>query len=187
MAPASSKEFLDIQATIECGFTLKLVRDMIKTYNGQLCYKASRPVVADKNRQVDIIHDIHEGLGNTSHSETMSAHLERTPTYKKNAARFFWYGIYNYVGDCIHKCDRCQRQRSLLPNAKNEINSVPVSCQVMKQLGSDFCSFSEVNGYHYFIACIEYFTKWSQTKPIRDKTALTETTFFTSLCVVMVA
>ena len=29
-APASSKEFLDIQATIECGFTLKRVRDMTK-------------------------------------------------------------------------------------------------------------------------------------------------------------
>ena len=33
MAPDSSKEFLDIQATVECGFTLKFVRDMIKTYN----------------------------------------------------------------------------------------------------------------------------------------------------------
>ena len=32
-APASSKEFLDIQATIECGLTLKRVRDMIKTYS----------------------------------------------------------------------------------------------------------------------------------------------------------
>ena len=31
--PASSKEFLDIQATIECGFTLKCVRDMIRTYS----------------------------------------------------------------------------------------------------------------------------------------------------------
>ena len=29
----SSKEFLDIQATIECGFTLKRVRDMIRTYS----------------------------------------------------------------------------------------------------------------------------------------------------------
>ena len=29
--PVSSKEFLDIQATTECGFTLKLVRDMIIT------------------------------------------------------------------------------------------------------------------------------------------------------------
>ena len=33
MVPALSKEFLDIQATAECGFTLKLVCDMIKTYN----------------------------------------------------------------------------------------------------------------------------------------------------------
>ena len=32
-APASSKEFLDIQATVECGFTLKRVRDMIRTYS----------------------------------------------------------------------------------------------------------------------------------------------------------
>ena len=32
-APTSSKEFLDIQATIECGFTLKRIRDMIRTYS----------------------------------------------------------------------------------------------------------------------------------------------------------
>ena len=31
--PASSKEFLDIQTTIECGFTLKRVRDMKRTYS----------------------------------------------------------------------------------------------------------------------------------------------------------
>ena len=30
-APALSKEFLDIQATIECGFTLKRVHDMTRT------------------------------------------------------------------------------------------------------------------------------------------------------------
>ena len=31
-SPVSSKQFLDIQATIECKFTLTLVRDMIITY-----------------------------------------------------------------------------------------------------------------------------------------------------------
>ena len=31
--PASNKQFLDIQATIECGFTLKPVRDMTRTYS----------------------------------------------------------------------------------------------------------------------------------------------------------
>ena len=32
-APASSKAFLDIQATIECGFSLKRVRDMTRIYS----------------------------------------------------------------------------------------------------------------------------------------------------------
>ena len=32
-APASSKEFLDIQVTIECGFILKRVCDMTRTYS----------------------------------------------------------------------------------------------------------------------------------------------------------
>ena len=33
IAPALSREFLDIQATIEYGFTLKRVHDMIRTYS----------------------------------------------------------------------------------------------------------------------------------------------------------
>ena len=32
-APASSKEFLDIQRTIECGLNLNRVRDMTRTYS----------------------------------------------------------------------------------------------------------------------------------------------------------
>ena len=32
-APVFSKELLDIQATIECGFILKRVRDMTRTYS----------------------------------------------------------------------------------------------------------------------------------------------------------
>ena len=37
LTPVLSKEFLDIQATIECGFTLKRVRDMIRTYSQMHC------------------------------------------------------------------------------------------------------------------------------------------------------
>ena len=32
-APVLGKEFIDIQGTIECGFTLKRVRDTMRTYN----------------------------------------------------------------------------------------------------------------------------------------------------------
>ena len=33
IAPDLTKEFLDIQGTIECRFTLKRVREMIRTYS----------------------------------------------------------------------------------------------------------------------------------------------------------
>ena len=33
IAPVLSKELLDIQATIECGFTVKHLSNMIKTYS----------------------------------------------------------------------------------------------------------------------------------------------------------
>ena len=32
-APASKKEFFEIQATLECGFTLKCLREMIRGYS----------------------------------------------------------------------------------------------------------------------------------------------------------
>ena len=35
--PVSSKDFPDIQATIECGLTLKRVRDMTRTYSQMHC------------------------------------------------------------------------------------------------------------------------------------------------------
>ena len=42
----------------------------------------------------------------------------------------------------------------------------------MKQVG-----LSEVDSYRNLIVCIDCFTKWSEAKPIRDKTALTVATF----------
>ena len=40
-------------------------------------------IIADKDRQVDIIHDIHEGSGDTRHSKAMSAHLGKLLHTKK--------------------------------------------------------------------------------------------------------
>ena len=37
MAPVSSKEFFDTQPNVECIFTLKCLRDMMKTYSLNIC------------------------------------------------------------------------------------------------------------------------------------------------------
>ena len=44
-APDLSKEFVEIHATIECGFTLKLVRDTITRYS-QMSVQISNSIAA---------------------------------------------------------------------------------------------------------------------------------------------
>ena len=51
--------------------------------NSQLHYKETRILIADKDRQISIIHDTRKESGDTSHSKAMSVHLGRTPDSKK--------------------------------------------------------------------------------------------------------
>ena len=66
--------------------TFRQISKWFSIKNGQLYCKESRIFIADKDRQVDIIHDIHAGSGDTTHPKAMSAHFGRTQTYIKIAA-----------------------------------------------------------------------------------------------------
>ena len=54
-----------------------------------------------------------------------------------------------------------------------ELHGISIPSQVMKQIGIDICSLPDVDGYKYLVVCIDYFSKWSEAKPIRDKSATT--------------
>ena len=41
----------------------------------------------------------------------------------------------------------------------------------MKQIGIDICNLPEVEGYKHLVVCIDYFSKWSEAKPLKDKLA----------------
>ena len=75
--------------------------------NGQLMYKGNRLVVTDKQRRIDIIHDVHQGLGNNVKAVAMSSHLGR------NSSRFYWYTIVNDVAGYIKGCDNWQKHLSM--------------------------------------------------------------------------
>ena len=59
--------------------------------NVQLIYKGNRLAVRDKQRRIDIIHDVHQELGNTVKTLPILSHLGRTFTYQKVSSRFYWY------------------------------------------------------------------------------------------------
>ena len=60
-----------------------------------------------------------------------------------------------------------------LKSPKVELKSIPVPSSVMKQVGVDICNLPEVNGYRHVIVLIDYFSKWSEAKPTKDKSAPT--------------
>ena len=41
----------------------------------------------------------------------------------------------------------------------------------MHQIGVDICRLPEVDGFNYLVVCIDYFTKWSEAKPLKEKAA----------------
>ena len=83
--------------------------------NAQLIYKGNRLAVRDKQRRIDIIHDVYQELGNTVKTVPISSHLGRTFTYQKVSSRFYWYTSSTIwqtiskaaiIGWNIHQCQK---------------------------------------------------------------------------------
>ena len=58
---------------------------------------------------MEIITDVHSGIGNSEHSKAMASHRDKNSTYEKIAQRFFWYNISNDISDFVKKCEQCQK------------------------------------------------------------------------------
>ena len=91
-----------------------------KIVNG-LFMRDDRIVITDKNRQMDIIRSVHNGLGENVKAKAMSSHPGRTSTHEKIKARFYWYTMYDDVANYVKRCDRCQKQRSIPKDTQQQI------------------------------------------------------------------
>ena len=127
--------------------------------------------------QQDITRDIHNGIGKDKKAQAMVSHRGRDSTYQKCVQRFFWHGMLNDVAEFVKRCYQCQQHGKIAKKISPELQSVPVPNEVMKQIGIDICNLPEVDGYKHLIVCIDYFSKWSEAKPVKDKSAETVATF----------
>ena len=60
---------------------------------------------------------------------------------------------------------------------KEELKNIAVPSDVMKQIGVDICCLPSADEFDYLIVCIDYFSKWSEAKPIHDKSPPTVAQF----------
>ena len=81
------------------------------------------------------------------------------------------------VKNYIKTCQKCQQQGKIFKRISPDLQSIPVDAKVMQQVGVDLCNLPEVNDYKRLIVLMDYFSKWSEAKPVKDKSAPTVARF----------
>ena len=77
----------------------------------------------------------------------------------------------------VKRCEQCQKHGKMQNVTSPELQSVSVPTEAMKQIGVDICNLPEVDGYKHLVVCIDYFSKWSEAKPLKDKLAASVSLF----------
>ena len=54
-----------------------------------------------------------------------------------------------------------------------ELCSIPAKSEMMQHIGVNISNLPEVDGFVYTVACINYCRKWSESKPVKNKSAPT--------------
>ena len=137
--------------------------------HGQLIYNITRLVLSSTEKQHTIISNIHKGSGYALKAKAIALHCG---TIQKISNIFFWHSIKGDAEEFIKKCDRCLKQRKI-KKVSSGLHSIPIKTEVMQQIGIDICSLPEDDGFKHLIICIDYFSKWSGVKPIKDKSTST--------------
>ena len=112
-----------------------------------------------------------------SMAKALAAYRGRESTYQKISERFFWHGMIEDIKEYIKICKSGQQQGKIFKKISPELKSIPVPNEVMKQIGIDLCTLPEVDGLKHLIVCIDYFSKWSEAKAVKDKSAPTVAKF----------
>ena len=98
-------------------------------------------------------------------------------TRQKVTRRYYWKGMTEDIKEFVRTCDRCQRKKNHSTpenSSENEkMKSIPISQKIFSQIGIDLVTMVESQGYKYILTVCDFFTKWPELIPIRDKKATT--------------
>lgn len=132
----------------------------------------TRKIVETEERRQLLIQCVHEGLGDSIESASLGGHLGRDSTISKLSPKYFWPKMWEDIDKYIKNCERCQKNSNKFDKAGDQLHSVPIPPHPMQQVGIDLCSLSEsCDGYVAIVVLIDYFTKFTFARAVKDKTA----------------
>ena len=94
-----------------------------------------------------------------------------THTHSKIQLHYFWPGMSDFVRDRITACHKCVARKSPV-NRHQPMGHVPVSGR-FERVAMDLLDVSVISakGYEYILVVCDYFTKYTEAYPLKDKTA----------------
>ena len=108
---------------------------------------------------------------NDSHHTTYGGHFGITHTHSKLQLHYFWPGMSDFVRDRISACHKCVARKSPV-NRHHPMGHVPVSGK-FERVAMDLLDVSVISakGFKYILVVCDYFTKYTEAYPLKDKTA----------------
>ena len=105
------------------------------------------------------------------HASLFGGHLGRTRTLARLSHRFYWSGMSDDVGDWLRQCTVCMKRKS--PTGRHHpLCNIPTGHR-WDRITMDILDVCDPtpDGYRYILVIADYFSKWTEAFPIKDKCA----------------
>ena len=121
--------------------------------------------------QLVVPRSLRDTVFNDSHHTTYGGHFGITHTHSKLQLHYFWPGMSDFVRDRISACHKCVARKSPV-NRHHPMGHVPVSGK-FERVAMDLLDVSVISakGFKYILVVCDYFTKYTEAYPLKDKTA----------------
>ncbi len=123
--------------------------------------------------QEDAIRYSHTGVTNHAKCKSLAGHKGVTRTVDTIRQRLYFPDMTERVRQYIKGCAVCQQMKSASGlKGASQMRPVPVPRKSFAQIGIDMIGpLPEVDGYKYIVTAVDYFTKFIEVHPLRQKNA----------------
>ena len=117
----------------------------------------------------------HEGVSRTVEAKAMSGHFGRDKTVSLLSSKVYFPNITNKVKQFVDSCKACQHVKAGFKFEKggDKLKSIHVPLETLNQLGIDLITNlpETAEGYNTIITCIDYTSKFVESKSLIGKCA----------------
>ena len=132
-------------------------------------------VIIDEEEQWRLVCMSHEGVGTTVEAKAMSGHFGRDKTTSLLSSKVYFPNITSKVKQFVDSCEACQHVKagSKFEKDGDKLKSIHVPLETWTQLGIDLITTlpETVEGYNTIITCIDFTSKFIESKPLIGKCA----------------